>query len=282
MLNSVSSKIPDVSTGVPPEAHQAPSDAVPERGQRAPDRAPRARVRMSKEERRRQLVGLGLEALTVRPIQEVSLDSVAAEAGISRGLLFHYFPTKTAFYEAVVGAAGRRVMRNVIPVDAEPGEQAIREMLERFVAQVERRRDVYLALVQGNLADLGGNEVAGTLRGRLTDYVAENLEALDLTPPRRVVHAWLAYVEDVVVEWSDPAADRAPDSDPLERDDVVSHCEAALGALIGVEGSRSARQQNVSLDLSALGVQIEFVPPRSETLDPRPDDALTVTTSPFT
>lgn len=249
MLNRVSDKRP------------TPAEAGSDAGQRASARAPRARVRMSKEERRRQLVGLGLEALTERPIQEVSLDTVAAEAGISRGLLFHYFPTKTAFYEAVVGAAGRRVMRNVIPADVEPGGQAIHEMLERYAAQVERRRDVYLALVQGNLADLGGNEVAGTLRGRLTDYVVENLEALDLTPPRRVVHAWLAYVEDVVVEWSDPAAaDRASDPDPVDRDDVVSHCEAALEAL---------------LDVAQRG------PAGRRTVGPHPAHGFTVTTYPF-
>ena len=72
-----------------------------------------ARVRMTPEDRRRQLVGIGLRKFVERPVQELSLDEVAAEAGVSRGLLFHYFPTKTDYHRAVVEAARRRVGRNV-------------------------------------------------------------------------------------------------------------------------------------------------------------------------
>ncbi|PZO99700.1 MAG: TetR/AcrR family transcriptional regulator, partial [Dermacoccus nishinomiyaensis] len=40
---------------------------------------------MTQDERRRQLLGIGLKMLTERPIQDVALDAVAEEAGISRG-----------------------------------------------------------------------------------------------------------------------------------------------------------------------------------------------------
>ena len=56
------------------------------------------------------------------PIQDLSLDAVAAEAGISRGLLFHYFPTKTDFYLACIAAAGRRILRNTAPRPEDSGE----------------------------------------------------------------------------------------------------------------------------------------------------------------
>ena len=65
------------------------------------------RRRLSASDRRRQLVGIGLAKIVETPIQDLSLDDVAAEAGISRGLLFHYFPTKTDFYRECVAAAGR-------------------------------------------------------------------------------------------------------------------------------------------------------------------------------
>ena len=42
------------------------------------------RVRMTPEDRRRQLVGIGLRKFVERPVQELSLDEVAAEAGVSR------------------------------------------------------------------------------------------------------------------------------------------------------------------------------------------------------
>src|SRR5580765_1549445 len=95
-------------------------------------------ARLSPDERRRQLVGIGLRMLVDRPIQDLPLDDVAREAGISRGLLFHYFPTKTDYYEAVVAAARRRVLRNVSPDEGVAPEVAVRQLVERFFAQVER------------------------------------------------------------------------------------------------------------------------------------------------
>ena len=61
-----------------------------------------SRVRMSPQERRRQLVGIGLRKFVERPVQDLSLDEVAAEAGVSRGLLFHYFPSKTEYHLSLI------------------------------------------------------------------------------------------------------------------------------------------------------------------------------------
>lgn len=187
---------------------------------------------MTQDERRRQLLGIGLKMLTERPIQDVALDAVAEEAGISRGLLFHYFPSKTAYYEAVVAAAGRRILRNVAPPDDVTGRAALAAMIEAFVAQIARRHELYRALVQGSLADVGGVEVAVTLRERLTQIVLDSLAAEpDPTtmPPAAVVHAWLAYVEDLAVQGTRPAV-----REQFDADATVRHALAALDALSGV------------------------------------------------
>src|SRR5436190_21614973 len=97
--------------------------------------AVRTRTRLSQDERRRQLLGIGLRMLVEKPIQDLSLDAVAAEAGISRGLLFHYFPTKTDYYDAVVGAALRRVLRNISPDPTAGPDSALRQFVERFYSQ---------------------------------------------------------------------------------------------------------------------------------------------------
>ena len=131
------------------------------------------RQRLSPEERRRQLVGIGLRKFVERPVQELSLDEVAAEAGVSRGLLFHYFPTKTAYYTAVVEAAGRRVLRTVAPDEGLVGDAAVAQLVDRFFAQVARRRDSYLALVFGQVGSVhDGSGVAhadraGSLRRQI-------------------------------------------------------------------------------------------------------------------
>ena len=81
-------------------------------------------------------MAIGLQELSTRPIHALSIDRVAEIAGISRGLLFRYFPTKQDFYVAVVGAASRRLLR---AADPDPDEQdPLRAVLHPFVSFIDR------------------------------------------------------------------------------------------------------------------------------------------------
>src|SRR6478735_735688 len=109
--------------------------------------SPAVRRRLSADDRRRQLVAIGLSKIVETPIQDLSLDDVAAEAGISRGLLFHYFPTKTDFYLACIAAAGRRMLRTTAPDERATGEEQVETVTRLMIALdvPEARRDVVRA-----------------------------------------------------------------------------------------------------------------------------------------
>lgn len=185
------------------------------------------RRRLSQDERRRQLLGIGLRMLVEKPIQDLSIDAVAAEAGISRGLLFHYFPTKTDYYDAVIGAALRRVMRNTVPDEGVSPELACEQFVSRVYAQIERRREFYVALVFGNGTLAVGGSRLESHRMIVARRLIEALGLGDDTAP--VVHAWTAYVEDRALLWTgSEAADRVA----LEVD--ITHCCRALDALLSV------------------------------------------------
>ena len=187
-----------------------------------------SRTRLTSEDRRRQLLGIGLRMLVDKPIQDLSLDAVASEAGISRSLLFHYFPTKTDYYDAVIGAAVRRVLRNITPEDVVDADTAVRHFVERFYAQVERRRTFYLALVFGNGTISLGSEGVDSLRMTAARRVVEALGGDDAILP--AVHGWVAYVEDRALQWSGrPKAKRPALAAEVER------CAAAFHALVRIE-----------------------------------------------
>src|SRR5437588_11511900 len=94
--------------------------------------SPTAR-RLTRPERRRQLVELGLEMLSSEPRELVALDRISEVAGISRGLLFHYFPTKRDFHVAVVEAACDRLLARTEPdTGLAPAEQ-LRASLDSFM-----------------------------------------------------------------------------------------------------------------------------------------------------
>ena len=72
--------------------------------------APASRQRRKVEERREQLLDLALELFIHRTYEELSIDDIAQAAGISKGLLYHYFPSKRAFYVAAVGKAADHLL----------------------------------------------------------------------------------------------------------------------------------------------------------------------------
>ncbi|HSV39171.1 MAG TPA: TetR/AcrR family transcriptional regulator [Nocardioidaceae bacterium] len=183
------------------------------------------RRRLSADDRRRQLIAIGLTKLIEKPIQDLSMDEVATEAGISRGLLFHYFPTKADFYVECMAAAGRRIIRTTKPDENDPGDVQVATTVGLMLERIARRREFYVSLIQPSM-DPRLADVHGSVRAALTDRV---MAALDVpTEQRALVHAWWAYVEDRALAWSAIAPEgRVPDQTGL-----VAHCCEALTALL--------------------------------------------------
>lgn len=177
------------------------------------------RTRLTADERRRQLVGIGLQLLITTPIHQLSLDTVAERAGISRSLLFHHFPTKNAYYAAVVRAAFRRLLRATRPAPDTPDAERVPRMVAGLVAFIDRRREPYLALVRG--AGVGDPTVRRIVEDARAELAARWTGALAATRAaagapvadeeflRMSVQGWLAYAEEMALSWTaDPERDR--------------------------------------------------------------------------
>ena len=177
-------------------------------------------------------MAIGLAKIVEKPIQDLSMDDIATEAGISRGLLFHYFPTKTDFYLACIAAAGRRMLRTTAPDESAPGPEQVETVTRLMIEQIERRRDFYLALVHGHgVADPRVSEVMDSVRDGSTERV---MVALGVAERQRdVVRAWWAYTEDRALTWSAvPTGER-----PVQVSGLVEECVAALHALLRITQS---------------------------------------------
>ena len=90
--------------------------------------------RLTPDQRRTQLLDLGVSLLATRSLDELTIDVLAEEAGISRGLLYHYFGNKHAFREAVV----RRAVDDLVAQTAPPeGGEPLDRLLASVAAYVE-------------------------------------------------------------------------------------------------------------------------------------------------
>ena len=80
--------------------------------------------RLDVDERRQQLLERGAELFTSHPYDELSMSQIATEVGISKALLYHYFPSKQAYFEATLSAWAEQLRERTEPdPDLPPVEQ---------------------------------------------------------------------------------------------------------------------------------------------------------------
>src|SRR3954452_5461959 len=84
------------------------------------------RRRLSVDERRALLLELGLRLFGDRGLDEVSVEDIAHEAGVSAGLLYHYFGSKREFHHAVTAHAMDRLQAvTMTDTSLSPGDQLV-------------------------------------------------------------------------------------------------------------------------------------------------------------
>ena len=186
------------------------------------------RVRLSPEARRAQLISLGVEMLATRRLDELSVELIANAAGISRGLLFHYFSSKQEFHLEVARAAAAEMIRRTAPDPELAPVDALRGALASFVDYVEENPDNYKSLVRGAASGDAAmraifDDTRRTMAQRVIDVLGDS--GVDVGPRATLaIHGWVAYVEECVVRWIDTRT--------VDRDDLLELLTKSLPAIV--------------------------------------------------
>lgn len=169
-------------------------------------------ARLSVDDRRQQLLDLGLEVFAARPYDQVSIDEIAQMAGISRSLLFHYFASKREFHKAVIETMAARLLAATFqpfPPGFDPAANPaplLLKGLNDYFAFVEDHAGLFAAVVG---AGLGNDAGAQGVVERTRDEMATRLQAYLPPPPpgraaaqRAAIRAWQNLVEGLALDWS--------------------------------------------------------------------------------
>ncbi len=161
---------------------------------------------MGVEERRQQLIAVALELFSRRSPDEVSIDEIASAAGISRPLVYHYFPGKLSLYEAALKRASDDLAgRFAEPHEGPLGARLLRVM-RRFFDFVDEHGPGFSALMRGGPA-VGSsttNALIDSVRQAAYDQILSHLGVEE--PPARlelVVRSWISLAESTALIWLD-------------------------------------------------------------------------------
>ncbi|MGW7242076.1 TetR/AcrR family transcriptional regulator [Streptomyces sp. NPDC054804] len=173
------------------------------------------RRRLGVEERRQQLIGVALELFSRRSPDEVSIDEIASAAGISRPLVYHYFPGKLSLYEAALKRASEDLAgRFAEPKEGPLGARLLRVM-RRFFDFVDEHGPGFAALMRGGPAvSVGGaqsmshvsatNALIDSVRQAAYEQILAHLDVTE-APARLelVVRSWISLAESTALLWLD-------------------------------------------------------------------------------
>jgi AcrR family transcriptional regulator len=162
-----------------------------------------AYTRMQVDERRRQLLELGAELFATHSFGELSMARIAREAGISKALLYHYFPSKQDFFVATLQQGAQEIARRTEPDPNLPPLEALAASLDAFLAWIEENETAYRKLMEsvGSVPEV--QALIDDIRDATSTRILDGLGAGDPPPPkmRAAARGWLWFMDGAILDW---------------------------------------------------------------------------------
>jgi AcrR family transcriptional regulator len=171
---------------------------------RAAGKGTRRRTRLGVGARREQLLQIGAELFSERAYDDVWIDEIAAAAGVSKGLLYHYFPSKRDFVSAVARAEIARIHQLTEPDSDLPPHEQLRAGVDALLTYLEKHPAAFIAFHRGAFGadpDLRAIDEEGHERqvDRILAAMTGGREPPELL--RLAIRGWTGFVEATVLNW---------------------------------------------------------------------------------
>jgi AcrR family transcriptional regulator len=183
-----------------------PSTTTTKKNAAAPPR------RMSTEQRREQLEKVALDVVAEYGPANLSLDEVAERAGVTRNLLYHYFPRGRAdLVLAATHRSGRELSEGWVTDPDIPHSQRLAMNFGRIVEHAEKPSAAWVAMRHSRLipdpeVQAGANEYRNMV---LESMALNNFGTADPPPLARLaLKAFLAYAEEALDGCREEGLDR--------------------------------------------------------------------------
>lgn len=158
--------------------------------------------RLDVDKRRRQLLERGAELFTSYPYDALSMSKIAAEVGISKALLYHYFPSKQAYFEETLSAWAEQLRERTEPDPDLPPVEQLKSSLDAFLALVGENEIAYKNLMQSAAGVAEIRELIEEVRLKTAQRILESLYVQEPPPKARTaVSGWLWFMDGACLNW---------------------------------------------------------------------------------
>jgi AcrR family transcriptional regulator len=162
-----------------------------------------AYTRLDVDERRRRLLALGTDLFARFSYDELTMARIAREAGISKALLYHYFPGKQAYFSAALEQKATELASLTETDPSLPPLEQLTTSVDAFLGWVEDNAAAYGKLVRSAAAIPEVREIVDRVRDTTSRRILDGLSP-DAPPPpalRAAVRAWLWFMDGAILDW---------------------------------------------------------------------------------
>lgn len=163
-----------------------------------------AYTRLNVDERRAQILDAGTALFAEHAYEEISMREIAEATGVSKGLLYHYFPSKTDLFKAAVAEAASELQQLIAPSGTGPGAEQLASTLDAYLGWIEQHSRTWTKLMQSAATLPDAREIVEGFRARTMAMVLTQLTGKSKPRPalRTAVAGWLGYMDAAILDWT--------------------------------------------------------------------------------
>ncbi|WP_407288865.1 TetR/AcrR family transcriptional regulator [Streptomyces sp. BP-8] len=174
--------------------------------------------------RRAELIATGRKLFADTSYDALSMDDIARQAGVAKGLIYYYFTNKRGYYLAIIEDAVAELVERAGSTHDLPPVERVERTVEGYLRYAQHHQAAYRAIVTGGVGfDAEVLAIRDTVRARLLGTIARGAWGREDIPPlaRTALTGWLSSVEGVTLDWMT--------DQQLPRETVVSLLVRGLG-----------------------------------------------------
>ncbi|GAQ55841.1 TetR/AcrR family transcriptional regulator [Streptomyces acidiscabies] len=188
---------------------------------------PKARGTERSLARRAELISIGRKLFADTSYDALSMDDIARQAHVAKGLIYYYFQSKRGYYLAIIQDSVADLVTFAASGIELPQVDRVHRTIDSYLRYAEHNQAAYRTIVSGGVGfDAEVHGIRDGVREAIVATIAEGAYGrIDIEPIARMgLLSWVCSVEGAALDWIDREG-------PLSRDDMRGLLVKTLGGV---------------------------------------------------
>ncbi|MCC5475327.1 TetR/AcrR family transcriptional regulator [Streptomyces sp. NPDC059680] len=167
---------------------------------------PRMRGTERSVARRAELIAIGRKLFADTSYDALSMDDIARQAHVAKGLIYYYFQSKRGYYLAIIKDSVADLVTFAGSALEMPAVERVHRTIDGYLRYAEHHQAAYRTIVSGGVGfDTEVHAIRDGVREAIIATLAEGAYGRsDIAPLARMgLLSWVCGVEGAVLDWID-------------------------------------------------------------------------------